>query len=176
MSQEPKAKSSSSSGTVKIAGQKWEWPKPLAQENAWSFERRPGGWIIASRTVLGGKPERVRFYYEKEGARFSAKISESPSLDFFGEKQSAVRGSAATSTASDYTAQFPGKVQKLKVSEGAEVQAGQALLMVEAMKMEFAIKAASAGTLVRFLVEEGMTLTPGQKLLEFTPKTAEAKS
>ena len=39
--------------------------------------------------------------------------------------------------------------------------------MVEAMKMEFAIKAGSAGKVTRIHVAEGAILTPGQKLLDF---------
>ena len=46
---------------------------------------------------------------------------------------------------------------------------GNPLLMVEAMKMEFAIKATSDGVVKKICVEENMILTPGQKLLDFTP-------
>jgi biotin carboxyl carrier protein len=42
--------------------------------------------------------------------------------------------------------------------------------MVEAMKMEFAIKAEVAGTVKKILVTEGQQLTPGQKLVDFEEK------
>jgi biotin carboxyl carrier protein len=58
-------------------------------------------------------------------------------------------------------------VRKIVVTAGQKVEAGQTLLMVEAMKMEFAIKSSTPGTVVSILVEEGMILTPGQKLLDF---------
>ena len=47
------------------------------------------------------------------------------------------------------------------------VAAGTALIMVEAMKMEFAIKAGTPGKVTRIHVEEGAILAPGQKLLDF---------
>ena len=46
--------------------------------------------------------------------------------------------------------------------------------MVEAMKMEFAIKATSDGQIKKVLVEEGATLTPGQKLVDFAETKVEA--
>jgi acetyl-CoA carboxylase biotin carboxyl carrier protein len=39
--------------------------------------------------------------------------------------------------------------------------------MVEAMKMEFAVKAGTSGKVTRIHVEEGAILAPGQKLLDF---------
>jgi biotin carboxyl carrier protein len=132
-------------------------------QQGWKFERRPGGWVIATREK-DGKAERIRFFYQRVRKGFWAKVH---GLDFFGERLEESSGSAASSGASDYSAQFPGKVRKLLVSEGAKVEAGVALLMVEAMKMEFAIKSHAAGTVKKILVQEGQQLTPGQMLVDF---------
>ena len=60
---------------------------------------------------------------------------------------------------------MPGKLSKLFVKNGEKVEQGQALLILEAMKMEHTIKAPCAGT-VRFtsLVAE-MQISDGQTLL-----------
>ncbi len=156
---------------AKFAGRKQEWPEcdaSLAKE--WSFDKRPGGWVIAERTVNGKLVERTRFFYSKVKQQFFAKLTSGTSSDVFGERIPESRGSSGHDAASDYTAQFPGKVRKVLAKAGDEVQAQTPLLMVEAMKMEFAIKAATAGTVKKILVEEGAILTPGQLLLDFEEK------
>lgn len=154
--------------TAKFAGRKMEWPEAgPALMSAWNFETRPGGWVIATRSVNGKAVERKRFSYMRSKQQFFAKFTSGNSVDFFGERIAAVRAGAGSDASSDYTAQFPGKVRKILVAEGAQVAAGTPLLMVEAMKMEFAIKAGTSGTVRKILVEEGVTLTPGQKLLDF---------
>ena len=156
----------------KIAGKKFDWetvdPSILKE---WSFEKRPGGWIIATRTQDGKILERTRFFYSRTKQNFFAKLTGGLSLTVHGERTPLSRGGeAGASSAQDYTAQFPGKVRKIAVAEGAEVTAGTPLLMVEAMKMEFAIKAGTDGVVKKVLVTEGMSLVPGQKLLDFEEK------
>jgi biotin carboxyl carrier protein len=150
---------------LRISGQKIESPESF--DSSWSFEVRPGGWILASRTGSDGLIERKRFFYSRDRKRFFAKFTDGVSHDFYGERVEQSRGSSASDSASDYTAQFPGKVRKILVRETEIVSAGTALIMVEAMKMEFAIKAGGPGTVTRIHVEEGAILAPGQKLLDF---------
>jgi biotin carboxyl carrier protein len=150
---------------LKVSGKKLALPDPVPSD--WKFERRPGGWILATRCTLEGTIERRRFHYSREKKKFSAKFTTGVSSDFYGERVEVTRKGAGSDSASDYTAQFPGKVRKILVRESEVVAEGVALLMVEAMKMEFAIKAGSPGKVVRIHVEEGMILGPGQKLLDF---------
>ena len=58
-----------------------------------------------------------------------------------------------------------GTYLKNTVAEGSAVTAGQTIIMIESMKMELEIKAASAGT-VHFLVSPGSAITAGQALAE----------
>ncbi len=156
---------------LKFSGQKQVLPALTPEQKAaWTFEFRPGGWIVASLHALDsqGQPrsealERKRFFYYRERDRFWAKTS----ADFYGQKLEPTRGSQSASGQNDFTAQFPGKVRKILAKPGAQVQAGEGLIMVEAMKMEFSIKTETAGKVVKFLVEEGQQLSPGQRLLEF---------
>ena len=64
------------------------------------------------------------------------------------------------------TAPMPGLVLTIKVKEGDTVQAGQALLVMEAMKMENAITASYNGTVSRVYVREGDSISEGDLLVE----------
>ncbi len=61
-------------------------------------------------------------------------------------------------------APMPGKVVRVLVAEGAEVEAGQGLLVVEAMKMQNEIRAPKSGTVERLLVAEGQAVNAGEML------------
>lgn len=151
---------------AKVSGKKQEWTEASPEVvKAWSFEKRPGGWVIATHAETN---ERIRFYYARAKQQFWAKLGGAlKSTDVYGERLPVTRVGAANDSASDFTAQFPGKVRKIVAIEGQVVAEGAPLLMIEAMKMEFAIKATNAGTVKKILVTEGQQLTPGQKLLDF---------
>ncbi len=156
------------SQSLKISGKKMPVAELTREQLAeFSFEHRPGGWILGTRQV-NGKPERVRFFYHRQQKLFWSKfITESVGHQYFGERLTQTRGGSHSTSASDLTAQFPGKVRKVLVTEGVEVQANASLLMVEAMKMEFAIKAPARGRIKKVLIAEGQQLTPGQQLIDF---------
>ncbi|HEY6350448.1 MAG TPA: biotin carboxylase N-terminal domain-containing protein [Candidatus Angelobacter sp.] len=61
---------------------------------------------------------------------------------------------------------MPGQVLRILVSEGQQVKLGDALIALEAMKMEQTIKAAMDGVVGAILVKPGQTVAPGQKLVE----------
>jgi biotin carboxyl carrier protein len=58
-----------------------------------------------------------------------------------------------------------GTIVKVLVGEGDEVEAGQALLVLEAMKMENHINAIGGGTVKEIRVDAGDTVGPGDVLL-----------
>lgn len=60
---------------------------------------------------------------------------------------------------------MPGKVVKLLVAEGEEVQAEQGVIVVEAMKMENELKSAVTGKVKEIFVKEGEVVESGAKLL-----------
>ncbi|HEX2570281.1 MAG TPA: biotin/lipoyl-containing protein [Polyangia bacterium] len=60
---------------------------------------------------------------------------------------------------------MPGKVIKVQVKAGADVTAGQSLVIVEAMKMENPILAPRAGKIVQVHVEEGQAVEANQTLV-----------
>ncbi|HEY6370525.1 MAG TPA: biotin/lipoyl-containing protein [Candidatus Sulfotelmatobacter sp.] len=62
------------------------------------------------------------------------------------------------------TAPMPGKIVRLLVTQGAEVEAGTGVLVVEAMKMQNEIKSPKKGTIQKILVREGAAVNAGDVL------------
>ncbi len=63
-------------------------------------------------------------------------------------------------------APLAGSVARILVSEGDEIEAGQVLLVLEAMKMETEITAPAAGQVSAILVKPGEPVQGGQALIE----------
>jgi biotin carboxyl carrier protein len=61
-------------------------------------------------------------------------------------------------------APMPGKIVRVLVQAGEKVQAGQGLLVVEAMKMQNEIRSPKSGTVERLLVKEGQPVNAGEIL------------
>ena len=65
----------------------------------------------------------------------------------------------------DVSAQMPGRVIKLLVEQGARVESGQPVVVVEAMKMQNEMKSPKAGLVAKIYALEGATVAAGEKLL-----------
>jgi biotin carboxyl carrier protein len=63
-------------------------------------------------------------------------------------------------------APLPGLILRVEVKEGDSVQAGQPLLVMEAMKMENVVPAPHQGTVRKIFVAEGATVGEGEPLVE----------
>jgi biotin carboxyl carrier protein len=61
-------------------------------------------------------------------------------------------------------APMPGKIIRVLVQIGDKVEAGQGLLVVEAMKMQNEIRSPKSGTVERLLVKEGQPVNAGEIL------------
>jgi len=95
---------------------------------------------------IGGAYHRFTLMNEQRRARFRA-----------GGKGIAGRGAIASP--------MPGKIVKLSVELGEEVEAGQGLIVIEAMKMENELKSTGAGRITEIFVKEGDVVESGAKLL-----------
>ena len=62
------------------------------------------------------------------------------------------------------TAPMPGKIVRVLVSQGDEVETGAGVLVVEAMKMQNEIKSPKKGTIQKILVSEGAAVNSGDVL------------
>jgi len=63
-------------------------------------------------------------------------------------------------------APMPGQVLKILVEVGQHVSAGDALVILEAMKMEQTLRAATDGVVEAVLVKQGDVVAPGDRLVE----------
>jgi biotin carboxyl carrier protein len=61
-------------------------------------------------------------------------------------------------------APMPGKIVRVLVEVGNKVEAGQGLLVVEAMKMQNEVRSPKTGTVERLLAKEGQTVNAGEIL------------
>ncbi len=66
------------------------------------------------------------------------------------------------------TAAMPGQITRVLVGEGDEVQRGQPLIVLEAMKMEIKITAPQAGRVAKVLVRPGQVVDRGQEVIELS--------
>lgn len=81
--------------------------------------------------------------------------------------KAAPAAAAAAPAAGDntVTAPMPGKIVKLVASVGQAVNAGDVLLILEAMKMQNEITAPAAGTVKSFAINAGDSVKPGQTMV-----------
>jgi biotin carboxyl carrier protein len=84
----------------------------------------------------------------------------------------AVSGSRATSRGETVTAPMPGVVVALRVKPGDTVRAGQAVVVVEAMKMQNELAVHHDGVVSEVLVAERAAVSAGQALVRLSPVPA----
>ncbi|MEC3978128.1 acetyl/propionyl/methylcrotonyl-CoA carboxylase subunit alpha [Amycolatopsis sp. H20-H5] len=75
-------------------------------------------------------------------------------------------GTKATVSGDAVTAPMQGTIVKIAVEEGQQVEAGELVVVLEAMKMENPVTAHKAGTVTGLSVEVGAAVTQGTQLLE----------
>jgi biotin carboxyl carrier protein len=76
-------------------------------------------------------------------------------------------GNAMASAVNDLKAPMPGMVLKVEVEVGQAVNKGDALCVLEAMKMENVLKATAAATVKAIRVKAGDSVDKNQILIEF---------
>ena len=74
------------------------------------------------------------------------------------------RRAAGHARAEQVTAPMPGKVVRVLVGVGDSVEAGQGLLVVEAMKMQNEMKSSKAGRVASLAAREGAAVAAGEVL------------
>jgi biotin carboxyl carrier protein len=62
-------------------------------------------------------------------------------------------------------AQMPGKIIKVLAAIGDRVEAGQGLIVAEAMKMQNEVKAPKSGVVVKIIAAPGATVSAGETLM-----------
>jgi biotin carboxyl carrier protein len=149
--------------------------------------RREGGRVFAE---VGGRRYELdahdlgagEYLLLEEGGRvYGCRVAASPDAGAFevqvGERSFEVvlfdpkrlRGARAASAhgggRAQLSAQMPGRVVRVMVEAGQEVEAGQPLVVVEAMKMQNEMKSPRAGTVTEVRAQDGATVNPGDVLV-----------
>jgi excisionase family DNA binding protein len=117
----------------------------------------------AHRSVVD--PERGLAFVDAGGQSVEFGLAPAPTVEEASRHAAAHAGSDAV----DVTAPMPGRVIAVRAAEGAEVEAHQALVVIEAMKMEHAVAAPIAGTVSELSAREGEQVERGQLLARVTP-------
>lgn len=142
----------------------------------WTFTHRPGGWILGQSST--GRRTKLMLQLGHEGGRgtFTASVSGTLWHGEWTQPDESSTAAAEESQDSKLVAQFPGKVRKLLVEKGLSVKAGDPLLLIEAMKMEFTIRAPYSGKIEKVFVGEGQQLSPGDRLIDMEELTDAAQT
>ncbi len=115
---------------------------------------------------VDGKP--VRFLYERSGGRIRIAVG-GECYEFESGGGSAKTRRAAGGQNPETRAPMPGKVLQVSVKPGDAVNAGDPLLILEAMKMENVLAAEIAGTIKDVHVKAGEMVDPGKLLVVIAP-------
>jgi biotin carboxyl carrier protein len=134
-----------------LNGQEIEVDAVLARPDLLSLRLGNLAYEVKSERVAGD------FYLWVGSARFAAEVRDPRSL----------RGrtrSGDDRVPKKIVAPMPGKVVRLLVREGDEVEAGAGVAVVEAMKMQNEIKSPNRGTVRKILVGENAAVNAGDVL------------
>ncbi len=85
-----------------------------------------------------------------------------------GPKRSAGKKSGAAASGDSLTAPMQGTIVKVAVADGDTVEAGQTVVVLEAMKMEQPLTAHKAGTISKLAAEVGAVVTSGSVICDIT--------
>ncbi|WP_372787733.1 acetyl-CoA carboxylase biotin carboxylase subunit [Paraconexibacter sp.] len=150
-----------------------EWLKGCAAETAEPFEAPEGEEVVETKYAV-----------EVSGKRFDVKVFGAPPVGGIavagnaaaaGPKKREKRASKGGAGGADLLASpMQGNMWKIVVEEGATVEEGQLICIIEAMKMENEIVAHKAGTLAKLHIAEGDPITAGQPIADITSAPAEA--
>ena len=131
-------------------------------EIAVALVERDGGEFI----TLKGESHRAR--YRIEGP--STWVSVGGETWSLAEEDLAIRARSVTAATNDVRSPMPGTVVQVRSTSGAHVRAGEALVVVSAMKMEHVLVAPRDGT-VDILVREGDSVVVDEVVARLAPLT-----
>jgi acetyl/propionyl-CoA carboxylase alpha subunit len=117
--------------------------------------------------------QRIRVYGVR--TRNSILVAAGPAMFTFATVEGRDTNGARGLITPEIIAPMPGKVLRVLVSEGDAVADGQALVVLEAMKMETTLYAESAAVVKKIRAEAGAMVDHGAVLIELSPAPASSK-
>ena len=147
---------------LKRDGTRWQIALDGAPADADAIEIGPGIFSI----LLNGQSHEIRVAPNPDGSltlhdgprEFNAEVADPRT--WRGRKHGAVEAEGRQ----QIVAPMPGKVIRLLVKPGDRVEAGQGLLVVEAMKMQNEVKSPKTGTVEKLLAKESQAVNAGDIL------------
>lgn len=138
-----------------------------------AFEPVPTNEVKTSEkpTALSSRNDSAVYTVEVEGKSFVVKVTEGGDISHITpvptapSTQSTEPATSATTKNIPVNAPMAGNIWKVLVKEGQQVAEGEVLLILEAMKMETDIRAATSGTVQGIKVKAGDTVAVGDILL-----------
>lgn len=108
-------------------------------------------------------PEQKTFFIKVDGETFELCVKDR--YDLLLEKMGI--GQTTVVKADDIKAPMPGLIIDIKVSEGQEIEVGDPLMILEAMKMENVLKSPRKGIVNSIKVIKGQSVEKNQVLIQF---------
>ena len=142
---------------VKVDGRPMVVDAVLAERDVLSLIVYGKSYDIKRETT--GTGEHTNTHMIVRGVSFSAEVRDPRS---FRARKKADDGDAAGPR--KLVSPMPGKVVRILAPAGTKVEAGEGVVVVEAMKMQNEIKSPKAGTVQRIVAEEGAAVDAGQVL------------
>ena len=134
-------------------------------EEAWDNQLTPHD---DSTDAEAGAPEAAQVHtVEIDGRRIEVALPATFGITGARKRKKRKGAGAKAAVSGDaVTAPMQGTVIKVNVEEGQEVEEGDIVMVLEAMKMENPVKAHKSGTVTGLAVEAGASTTKGAQLLE----------
>lgn len=126
------------------------------QDGAWTL--LVGGRVYECRVETGDARSGDEARVEIAGREFEVSLFDPRRL------RAAGAGGAQAAGRAIVAASIPGKVVRVLVEEGAQVEAGAGLVVVEAMKMQNELKSPKAGRVAELHARAGATVNAGDVL------------
>ena len=123
----------------------------------------------------GRQTQSGRYSVVVNGSRYNVEVSEGFNdsiqvksiTEVEGKSVKNAKSAAAGATENDIVASLPGAVHKILVSAGDHVKKGQAIVVLEAMKMEIEVKAPKDGIIGSIEVSKGQSIASNQVVAKF---------
>ncbi|OUT14952.1 biotin attachment protein [Campylobacter concisus] len=123
----------------------------------------------------GRQTQSGRYSVVVNGSRYNVEVSEGFNdsiqvksiTEVEGKSVKNAKSAAAGATENDIVASLPGAVHKILVSPGDQVKKGQAVVVLEAMKMEIEVKAPKDGIIGSIEVSKGQSVANNQVVARF---------
>ena len=116
--------------------------------------------------IIDGRSYQVDIHTDKDAHEVLIE-GEHFEFELFDERKALLKKSAAMGAegVQEIKSSMPGKIVKILVADEDEVEQGQGLVVVEAMKMENEIKSPKAGRVKKIGVKEGEAVEAGALLI-----------